>query len=163
MSVRSEQEIQAAAFKLRTEKRMTMRQIADELDIPLGKVGDLLKGVPKGGVEEQEPQKKVSVPSQMMPMLITKEYVAKLYAMAMDEGFDDVNAWIKDRLLPWYAVKRDLEWKLRLKIEPKTFTLAFETTMLDSIELKELKNKLGSMSGQPATTQPVNKPEVESP
>jgi len=156
MTERTAEEIKTAAFKLRTEKRMTIRQIADELGISLGQAGEMLKGIKPDGTEQITTDKKTP---QFIPMLISKEYVAKLYAMAMDEGFDDVNDWIKNKLLPWYSAKRDLEWKLRLKIEPRTFILAFESIMLDSIELKELRDQIQRGRQPPTVTAPsMNKP-----
>lgn len=157
MAERSEDEIRAAAFKLRTEKRMTHRQIADELGIALGRVGEMLKGVPASGGDEISEEKKAS--QQFMPMLVSKEHVAKLYALAMDEGFDDVNEWIKASLLPWYTVKRDFEWKLRVKLNAQEFSTYIQACMIDSIELRELKAKLGAMSNQPVgVTQSVSVP-----
>jgi len=156
------EELKQQIIALRLKQRMTMRRISEETGLSLGMIGTILKGIPAEGIEEISSQKKSPV---LFPMLISKQHAAKLYALAMDEGYDDVNAWIKEKLLPWYAVKRDLEWKLRLKVEPKTFILGFETAMLDSLELKELKAKLGSMSGQPtvaATGQIVNKPEAKT-
>jgi len=157
MTERSEDELRAAAFKLRTEKRMTHRQIADELGIALGRVGEMLKGVAASGpMEEPSEQKK---PPQFIPMLISKEHVAKLYALAMDEGFDDVNEWLKLVLLPWYGVKRDFEWKLRIKIVPHEFAAYVETAMTDSIDLKQLKAKLREM-GSPLVASGATAPPV---
>ena len=165
----SEDEIRAAAFKLRTEKRMTHRQIADELGIALGRVGEILKGVLASGVDESLLEKKS--PPQFIPMLVSKEHVAKLYALAMDEGFDDVNEWIKANMLPWYSIKRDFEWKLRVKLNAQEFATYIQACMIDSIELRELKQKLGAMSNQPVgvaqsvsvPVQQVNKGEVKTP
>jgi len=144
MTERSEDEIKATAFKLRTEKRMTLRQIADELGIALGTVAGFLKGVPAtGATQEVEPERKTP---PFMPMLITRERVAKFYALALDEKFEDVNKWIDEVLLPWYAVKRDFEWKLRIKIVPSEFAAYIETAMADSVELKQMKEHLASIS-----------------
>ena len=99
-----------------------------------------------------------------MPMLISKEHVAKLYALAMDEGFEDVNEWIKANLLPWYSVKRDFEWKLRMKLNPAEFSAFIQTAMTDSIELKALKERLGEMGTGPTLTimpHQTNKGEVK--
>jgi len=142
MSEQQDAQIRDAAFKLRTERRMTFRQIAEELGISLGKVADILKGVPATGAETQVEEKR---PPQLLPMLVSKEHVAKLYALAMDEGYEDVNNWIKAVLLPWHAVKRDFEWKLRMKLNPAEFSAFIQTAMTDSIELKQLKQKLRDM------------------
>lgn len=140
---------------------MTIRQIADELGISLGQAGELLKGVKADGTIEAPVEKKPA----SLPMLITRENSAKLYALAIDEGFQDVNDWITHVLLPWHKVKRDFEWKLRLKIDPAEFAAFIETAMTDSIELKQMKARLANMSGQetvPApSVQPSNKGEVK--
>jgi len=154
MSEREEQ-IREAALKLRMEQRKTVRQIAEELGISVGKASEYVKGIAASGIMEEEPQKR---PPQFIPMLISKEHVAKLYALAMDEGYDDVNNWIKDKMLPWYAVKRDLEWKLKIKVVPSQFSLVFESLMIDGIELKQLKEQIKNMGGK--QTQP-NKEEVQ--
>lgn len=148
MSEQEQEQIKEAVYKLRMEKGLTMREISRETGVSLGKVAEYLKGIPPARTEAPAPEKR---PPQFMPMLISKEHVAKLYALAMDEGYDDVNNWLKEKLLPWYAVKRGLEWKLHSKIEPKEFETSFEIFLLDSMELKELKAKLGQMS-TPSTT-----------
>jgi len=152
MPERTFEEIKEAAIKLRTEKRRTIREIADELGISLGQAGEILKGVKASGSEEVVAEKKQP---QFMPMLISKEHVAKLYALAMDEGYDDVNSWLKDKLLPWYAVKRDLEWKLKINVEPRQFSLVFESLMLDGIELKQLKDQIANMGGKQTPATPL--------
>jgi len=149
MSEREEQ-LRDAALKLRVEQRKTVRQIAEELGISVGKASEYTKGIAAAGALDEKPEKR---PPQFLPMLVSKEHVAKLYALAMDEGYDDVNNWLKEKLLPWYAVKRDLEWKLKIKVEPKQFSLVFESLMLDGIELKQLKEQITNMGGkQPSAT-----------
>jgi len=164
-----EEQLREAALKLRTERRMTVRQVAEELGISVGKASEYTKGVPALGSMDEKSEKR---PPQLMPMLISREYVAKLYALAMDEGYEDVNSWLKDKLLPWYTVKRDLEWKLKIKVEPQQFSLVFESLMIDGIELKQLKEQIANMGGKqtPTTslvhvpTQPqTNKGEAKSP
>jgi len=149
-----EDELRQAALKLRMERRMTVRQIAEELGISVGKVSEYTKGIPASGALDEKAEKR---PPQFIPMLISKEHVAKLYALAMDEGYDDVNNWLKEKLLPWYAVKRDLEWKLKIKVEPAQFSLVFESLMIDGIELKQLKEQIQNMGGkQPSSTSLVH-------
>jgi len=159
MSEQQDAQIRDAAFKLRTERRMTFRQISEELGISLGKVAEILKGVPATGAETQIPEKR---PPQFLPMLVSKEHVAKLYALAMDEGYEDVNAWIKGVLLPWHAVKRDFEWKLRMKLNPAEFSAYIQTAMTDSIELKQLKDKLREMGSPLVSKMPTSTPIVSA-
>jgi len=150
MSERDEQ-LREGAIKLRMEQRKTVRQIAEELGISVGKASEYVKGIAASGALDEKPEKR---PPQLMPMLISREHVAKLYALALDEGYDDVNAWLKEKMLPWYGVKRDLEWKLKIPVDPKQFMLSFEAGLIDSLQLKQLKEKIVSMSGQetpPAT------------
>jgi transcriptional regulator with XRE-family HTH domain len=157
MSEQKDEELRQTALKLRTENRKTIRDIAEELGIASGKVAGWLKGVPATGAEEPIAEKRQP---QFMPMLISKEHVAKLYALAMDEGFEEVNDWIKTLLLPWYSVKRDFEWKLRMTVIPHEFAAFIETAMTDSIELKQLKEKLRAMGsplgGNVETSTPVS-------
>jgi len=161
MTEQQDAQLRDAAFKLRTERRMTFRQISEELGISLGKVAEILKGVPATGPEAQTEEKR---PPQLLPMLVSKEFVAKLYALAMDEGYEDVNNWIKEVLLPWHAVKRDFEWRLRMKLNPAEFSAFIQTAMTSHIELKQLKEKIGQMGAEPTPTmpaQPQNKGEVK--
>lgn len=137
---------------------MSYRQIMHETGLSLGKIHEYLHGVPKplkeyekteGHSTEQEPQFP-GAPSR----LINPKNAAKLYALGLDEGFEDINRFIEDDLLPWHSVKRDFEWKLRTKLIAAEFGTYLETCMLDSMELKQLKKKLNTMSGPSEPTPP---------
>ena len=142
MSERTEDEIRAAVFKLRTEKRMTLRQIADELGIALGRVGEMLKGVSATGeVVELLAEKKQT---QTVRHVISDECEGKLYFISIGEGVSDVNKWIEENLLPWYAAKSKLEWKTQTKFTPSEFLIMFDLLMLDTIQLRQLKAQLGA-------------------
>jgi transcriptional regulator with XRE-family HTH domain len=142
-------------MKLRLDKGMSYRQIAHETGLSLGTIHEYLAGVPKplgkfdkaeGQSTEQQDQP-VGAPSR----LINPKNAAKLYALGLDEDFDDINKFIEQDLLPWHGVKRDFEWKLRMKLKANEFATYIEACMLDSMELKALKTKLGEMGGQPNT------------
>ena len=155
----TDEEKKAICMRLRLDKGMSYRQIMHETGISLGKISEYLAGIPKplgkydkteGGSTEQEPQP-IGAPSR----LISPKNAAKLYALALDEGFEDINKFIEEDLLPWHGVKRDFEWKLRLKLNANEFATWIETCMLDSMELKNLKTRLGKMgsgSGEPEET-----------
>lgn len=156
MSIPTEEEIKNEALRLRIDKRLSYREIAHELGLSLGRVGQLLKGVPLPILKKAEtaPEKKdegeqtpVSVPSLISPM-----NASKLFALAMDEGFKDVNTFIDQDLIPWHQVKRDFEWKLQKKpLNAKEFETYIEICMIDSIELRDLKLQIGNMGSVPGS------------
>jgi hypothetical protein len=127
---------------LRVNKRKSMREIAEDTGLNLRKVGTLLKGVEPGpdpSGDSKEPQQPRQ--PQYMSITIRQEDAAKLYALAIDEGFNGVEEFLENSMLPWYRVKRDFEWKLNTKIVPKQFQLYIESCMADSLELQQLKEK----------------------
>jgi len=142
---------------LRVNKGKTMRQIADDTGVPLSKVGRLLKGIePAERLGEQKEQKEQPRQPQYMPIMIRKEDAAKLYALAIDEGYDGVEDFLEKSMLPWYRVKRDFEWKLKIKIEPKQFQLYIQSCMTDSLELQQLKDQwTKQLAKKPESTTPI--------
>jgi len=163
VSVQTEEEIKRIVISLRMDKAFSYREIAKETGLSLAKISEILKGVPKPlGKFSKEDLPKDTQPSQPVPSVISREYVGKLYWLAMGEGFDDVNKWIAEVMLPWYAVKRDFEWKLRMKLNPAEFSAFIQTAMTDSIELKQLKARLRDMgsplAGKAETVQPTVSP-----
>lgn len=144
------EQIDAETIKLMTNLRLegkTMREIAKETGVSLGVVGKHLKGI-EPGTNEKANNPELRGP-QYVPVMISKEHSAKLYALAIDEGYQSVEEFLEKSMLPWYRVKRDFEWKLRMKVEPKTFQLYLEGAITDSIELSELRKKIQNMA--PAT------------
>lgn len=138
-----EEELLQVLTDLRVNKKMNMRQIAHETGLALSKVGKMLKGV---GVETESDEKTIDKEPpqrkpQYMTIMIRQEEAAKLYALAIDEGFNGVEDFLEKSMLPWYRVKRDFEWKLKTKIQPKQFQLYIETCMTDSLELQQLKEQ----------------------
>ena len=137
---------------------MNMRQIAEETGMALSKVGTLLKGIEPAKTEsastiKEEPPRR----PQLMAVMIRQEDAAKIYALAIDEGFNSVEEFLERMMLPWYRVKRDFEWKLKTKIEPKKFQLYIENCMADSLELQQLKEQWTKQlqSKQPGTPMPI--------
>lgn len=142
--------INEETVKLLTDLRLqgkTMRDIAKDTGISLGTVGKLLKGV-EPGTNEKANKPEQRGPSYV-PVMISKEHSAKLYALAIDEGYASVEEFLEKSMLPWYRVKRDFEWKLRIQIVPKQFQLYIEKAMADSLELTTLKERFQEAANQP--------------
>jgi hypothetical protein len=154
MSIPTEDEIKAEALRLRIDKRMSYREIAHELGLSLGKVSEYLKGVPLPILKQKDtaPDQPVTkdAPGVSVHHLITEEKMSKLFALALDEGFPDPNLWIDRMLIPWYEIKRRFEWMMRMKLDPLEFGSYIEACMLDSIELRDIKDRLNKMTGSPA-------------
>jgi hypothetical protein len=131
------------------DKAMSYREIAKETGLSLAKISEILKGLPKPlGKYQKETEGSAEQESQALPVvtrLISHRNVAKLYALALDEGHENMNSFVEQELLPWYQVKRDFEWKLRLKLKASEFAGYIEGCMLDSMELKALKRRLEEM------------------
>jgi transcriptional regulator with XRE-family HTH domain len=128
------------------DKRMSYREIARECGLSLYRISEILKGTPlpilkksKMAPEKLEERKEAAEPC---PYMLSRGILSKLWVLAMDEGYLDLNKWANEMLMPWYKVKRDLEWMLRTKLVPSEFAGYIELCMLDSLELKDLKNKL---------------------
>lgn len=120
---------------LRVNQGKTIQQIADDTGIPRSNVGKILKGV--------EPAEKPAVDGQrkppLMAVMIRQEDAAKLYALAIDEGFNSTEDFLEQAMLPWYRVKREFEWKLKVKLEPKKFQMYIESAMNDQARLQQLQ------------------------
>jgi transcriptional regulator with XRE-family HTH domain len=162
LSVATDEDVDELIRQLRMDKGFTYREIAKELKVSVGKVASVLKGLPlplgkssgssASGNSEQER-------SLNIPRLIHPKNAAKIYALALDEGFEDPNKFIVDELIPWHQVKRNFEWKLRMKLNAVEFAAYMENCMLDSMELKALKEKLGQMGAPEKVTAQVLPPD----
>jgi len=150
MSVPTEDEIKREALRLRIDKRMSYREITKELGISLGKVSEYLKGIALPILKKSETSPESGEPEKSLQPsvhhLISEVRMSKLFALALDEGYEDPNQWIDSMLLPWYGIKRRFEWMLRVKLNPIEFGGYIEGCMLDSIELREIKERLNKMS-----------------
>ena len=145
-----EGELLAFLTDLRINKRMTMRQIVEETGVPLARVGRLLKGVepapeaPPASKEKDQPSRQ----PQYIQMIIQKEEAAKLFAIAIDEGYSGVEEFLEKSMLPWYRVKRNFEWKLNMKLDPVKFQAFIEQCIADQAELNEIKLRFASQTNK---------------
>lgn len=150
MSIPTDDELRKEALRLRIDKRLNYRDIAKELGVSLGKVSEYLKGVALPILKEKDIAREVPGDGEKSGLsvhnLISEVRMSKLYALALDEGFTDPNAWIDNILLPWYQIKRNFEWMFKMKINPVEFGAYIEATMIDSIELKQIKERLNKLS-----------------
>lgn len=153
------EQIDDETIKLLTDLRIqgkTMRQISKDTGISLGTVGKLLKGV-EAGTNEKANKPEPRGPSYV-PVMISKEHSAKLFALAIDEGYASVEEFLEKSMLPWYRVKRDFEWKLRIQIVPKQFQLYIEKAMADSLQLQEIQRQMQEMANKKTTQQTITMP-----
>ena len=84
-------------MKLRTENGMTMREIRDETGLSLSKIDRFIGGVPASGGQAEKPEspqnqqpQKTSGGPKYLPIMLRQEDAAKLYALAIDEGYSGV-------------------------------------------------------------------------
>lgn len=145
---------------LRVKDGKTMRQIATETGVSVGKVGEICRGVPAAKEMDEGTRPRV----EYVPVMVSKENSAKIYALALSEGYDSADKWLQERLLPWWTVLKDFEWKLRQTLVPSDFAVWLEKTMVDSIELAQLKAHLNSIAAknQPQSDDRVIAPQAGS-
>jgi len=185
MSERTEEEINVAAYILKTEKQANYRDIAEKVGIALGRVGDAIKkgevlvkamqkgealaGMQKGEAlagmpESEKTEKKKPQSMKDVQHVLSDESEGKLYFLAVGAGFNDVNDWIEQELVPWYAIKSKLESKIGGKFTPDTFLGTFNMIARDSVLFRQMAEQFNKEQVTPSTpsVQTPNKPEVKT-
>jgi len=176
MSERTEEEINVAAYILKTEKQASYREIAEKVGIALGRVRDaikngevLVKGVHNGQAlagmpESEKTEKKKPQLMKDVQHVLSDESEGKLYFLAVGAGFNDVNDWIEQELVPWYAIKGKLESKIGGKFTPDTFLGTFNMIARDSVLFRQMAEQFNKEQATPLTpsVQTPNKPEVKT-
>ena len=165
MSKQIDDETKEVILQLRVEEGKTVREIAKDTGVSIGAAAKILKGIkiPKNVKEQKEKEDSSEhnerSPVQYVPIQISTQNSSKLFALAMDDGYEDIDEWIKEILLPWLQVRRNFAWKIQIPIEPKKFEQYLEFAIVKSIEYEGLKKKFpnvftelyNAMNSQPTT------------